>query len=489
MLFNSLEFGIFFLVVASVFYAIPSSYRWAWLLISSCYFYMVFIPAYIVILFLIILTNYIAGRAIQTGKEDFKKTILVVTIIINIGVLAFFKYFNFLNENLRDLACFLHWNYSPHFLSLALPLGLSFHTFQALSYVMEVYRKRFEAEEHFGIFATYVMFFPQLVAGPIERPQALLPQFRREAPFNSSQISIGLKLMAWGLFKKVVIADHLSIAVNTVYLNQKNREPLSFVLAAIAFSFQLYCDFSGYSDIARGAAQVMGFKLVRNFNRPYFSKSCTEFWRRWHISLSEWLRDYLFTPLLVRTRYWGDSGFITSMMVTFFIIGLWHGANWTFVFFGMLQGLALITEWYTQRLRKKIASYFPGRSWDFLGAIYTFSFWTMSLVFFRSPSLTEAFRFLKKIQMEGQTIMIDLFNFSLWKDTLVRMGLSKWEWFLVFFSVIILETVHWLQRRYSISQLLSQCSFPVRLALDYALIISIFCLGNFNKSEFIYFQF
>jgi len=335
MLFNSFTFLIFFPVVVAVYFAIPHRFRWAWLLAASCYFYMAFIPVYIFILFFLIAIDYVAGILIEGAEGTRRKWYLVMSIVANVGMLAVFKYFNFLNANARAVAEVFHWPYGLPALNIILPIGLSFHTFQAMSYTIEVYRGRHKAERHLGIYAIYVMFFPQLVAGPIERPQNLIHQFREVHDFDYDRVTEGVKRMAFGLFMKVVIADRLADYVNPVYNNPYTYEGLTLVIATIFFALQIYCDFAGYSQMAIGAAEVMGFKLMRNFNRPYLSRSISEFWSRWHISLSSWFRDYLYIPLggnRVAPLRW-----YYNLFVTFLLSGLWHGANWTFVIWGALN--------------------------------------------------------------------------------------------------------------------------------------------------------
>ena len=297
MLFNSINFLIFFAIVVALYYVIPKSWRWVLLLVASCYFYMAFIPAYILILFYLVVIDYVMGRLIERTEGGWRKRFLIISIIANVGTLFFFKYFNFFNANAAYLAGVIHWNYPLWILQIALPLGLSFHTFQSLSYVIEVYKKRYPAERHLGIYALYVMFFPQLVAGPIERPQQLLPQLHSLGDFNEARITDGLRIMLWGFFKKVVVADTLGSVVDSIYGNLHTVSGASLALVMVAFALQLYGDFSGYSDIARGTAKVFGVDLVNNFNLPYFSRSITDFWRRWHISLSSWFRDYFYQPL------------------------------------------------------------------------------------------------------------------------------------------------------------------------------------------------
>jgi len=290
MLFNSLHFLIFFAVLFFLYYkVIPDKYRWLLLLLASCYFYMVYIPKFILILLFLITVDYFLGQQIANSTGRKRKFFLILSIIANLGTLFFFKYFNFFNENVASIANLIHWNYSPMILQIALPLGLSFHVFQSLSYVIEVYKGKQTPEKRFGIYALYVMFFPQLVAGPIERPQHLLHQFHEPHSFNITNIRRGLELMLWGFFKKLVIADRAAQIINHVYGDIAGYNGFTVLIAVLLFSYQLYCDFSGYSDIAVGSALVFGYDLTNNFNRPYSSRTMGEFWRRWHISLSNWL--------------------------------------------------------------------------------------------------------------------------------------------------------------------------------------------------------
>ncbi|MBA3733386.1 MBOAT family protein, partial [Patescibacteria group bacterium] len=298
MTFTSIAFVIFIILITFFYYISPAKFRWLILLIGSCYFYMAFVPKYILILFVLIIIDYVLAQKIESSLGTKRKIFFIGSLVSNIGLLFVFKYFNFFNENILNLAHLLHWNYSIGTLSLILPLGLSFHTFQSMSYIIEVYRGNYKAEKHLGIYALYVLFFPQLVAGPIERPEHLLPQLKKDIPFEFSNIVIGLRLMLWGFFKKLVVADRLAISVTYVYAHISNVSGLSIVITIIFFAFQLYADFSGYSDIARGSAKLLGIDVIRNFNQPYFSKSVAEFWRRWHISLSSWFRDYFYFPLV-----------------------------------------------------------------------------------------------------------------------------------------------------------------------------------------------
>jgi alginate O-acetyltransferase complex protein AlgI len=392
MLFNSLTFFVFLPVVAGLYFLLPQRCRWGLLLAASCGFYMYFIPKYILILGFTIVVDYFAGILIEHSQGQRRKWCLGLSIAANVGVLALFKYFDFLNDNLTALAHFLGWQYSLGTLALVLPVGLSFHTFQAMSYTIEVYRGHQRAERHFGIYALYVMFFPQLVAGPIERPQNLLPQFREVHHFDYDRVVSGLKLIAWGLFKKTVVADRLALFVNKVYAEPAQFDGPVLALATVFFAFQIYCDFSGYSDIARGSARILGFRLMQNFDRPYIAQSVAEFWRRWHVSLSTWFRDYVYFPLGgSRVPAWRWSA---NIMAVFLISGLWHGANWTYVVWGALHGFYLVTGTATQPLRERLARAAGlaehASLHRVLKVLCTFVLVCVAWIFFRAPSLSTA---------------------------------------------------------------------------------------------------
>ncbi len=331
MLFNSFSFLVFFIVVTILYWVSSHRTRIYLLLAASCFFYMVFIPMYILILFLTILIDYFAGIYIEkTGsKTRMAKRLLIMSIISTCLVLLVFKYYNFFIDNFLLVCTNFNIKCSITTLKVILPIGLSFHTFQSLSYVIEVYRGKQKAEKDFVVYALYVMFYPQLVAGPIERAAHLIPQFKKHHRFSFENLRIGLLIASWGFFKKVVIADRLSLIVDKVYTSSHTYDGYTCLLSTYFFAFQIYCDFSGYSDIARGIAKIMGYDLMINFNYPYLSKSIREFWNRWHISLSSWFKEYLYIPL------GGNKVSITrnnfNLLFTFLVSGLWHGANWTYV--------------------------------------------------------------------------------------------------------------------------------------------------------------
>ena len=352
MLFNTIEFLLFFPAVTLLFYLLPQRWRWLMLLAASCFFYMWFIPKYIFILLVTIVIDYTAGILIERWADSPKRKrgALVTSIVSTCLVLFIFKYLNFCSANLVAVAQHLVWAHPSHVLNIVLPIGLSFHTFQSLSYVIEVYRGNQRAEHHFGYYSLYVMFYPQLVTGPIERPQNLLRQLRIPQAFQAENLSRGVMLILFGLFAKMVVADNLAVYVDQIYAQPDQFGAAAIALGMVAYSFQIYCDFFGYSTIALGCAKAMGYDLMDNFRAPYLSTSVGEFWHRWHISLSSWFRDYLYIPLggsRVRLSRW-----MLNIMVVFLLSGLWHGASWTFMVWGGLHGLMLLAEGLPHKLRK-----------------------------------------------------------------------------------------------------------------------------------------
>ncbi len=488
MLFNSVEFLIFFPVVTALYFILPHKYRWLLLLVANCIFYMALIPAYILILAATIVVDYIAGIYIEESRGRRKKVWLIVSIVSTCLILFVFKYFNFFNANFTAIASLLHWNYSVKALSIILPVGLSFHTFQSLSYVIEVYRGKQKAERNFGIYALYVMFYPQLVAGPIERPQNLLHQFYEKHNFDYYNVTEGLKKMAWGLFKKVIIADRLAIALNSVYSFPQGHEGLPLLLATVFFAIQIYADFSGYSDIALGAAQVMGFRLMKNFDSPYFSKSIAEFWTRWHISLSTWFRDYVYIPL--GGNRVGKSRWQFNLMLTFLISGLWHGASWTYVIWGVLNGFYLVFSIWTKNIRGKIAAFigiikYP-KLYNLWKVFVTFSLTCFAWILFRAESLSDAWYIATHLFTNWKAV----FNFSQLKTLLPSYGvLGPLDTKIIFASIILLLAVDYWQLSPNFLENFSKKPYWVRWGVYYALVLAIIFYGVFSQSSFIYFQF
>lgn len=470
MLFNSIQFALFFLVVTIVFFLIPHRFRWIHLLIASCVFYCAFVPIYILILFFTILIDYIAGIYIEDAQGAKRKLFLTISLVSNLGVLAFFKYYNFFIENVNALIQTMGLQvHEVPYLNILLPIGLSFHTFQAMSYVIEVYRGNQKAERHLGLYSLYVLFYPQLVAGPIERPQNVLHQFREEKKFDSTEAVSGLQQMIWGLFKKVVVADQLAIYVNSIYNNWEVNNGFTLLFATYCFAFQIYCDFSGYSDIALGAARVMGYRLMTNFSLPYFSKSVTEFWRRWHMSLSSWLKDYLYISL--GGNRLGKWKTYRNLILTMVLGGLWHGASWNFVIWGFLNGIYLSTE--------KLLGTFKVQTTSFLlrlGQVFvTFHLICLTWVFFRANSFKQAIGIL--------TNMVEPIRF--WNLRIQDTGIFAGMTFA--FAILIFVEFFLIRKRGEAIFNMRSMAWSVTWLVGFALLIILF--GVSDGDQFIYFQF
>jgi len=478
MLFNSIEFFVFFPIVVALYYALPHKYRWGLLLISSCYFYMVFIPVYILILGFTIVIDYFAGILLENSQGRKRKIYLIASIIANTGVLAVFKYYNFLNENLTVLLKGFTMENPIPYLSILLPIGLSFHTFQAMSYTIEVYRGNQKAERNFGIYALYVMFFPQLVAGPIERPQHMLHQFHRETQLDFLRIAEGLKHIVWGLFKKVIIADRISEYVNIVYGNPHDYQGPHLLMATFFFTFQIYCDFSGYSSIAIGTARILGINLMENFRRPYLAENIREFWQRWHISLSTWFRDYLYIPL-------GGSkvpllrGFFNTFIV-FLVSGLWHGANWTFVIWGALHGFYMVFAKITQPVRDRINAFTGLDRLPLLLKVVristTFVLASIAWIFFRAASMEDAMYILSHMFRLETVQNLNLFEFSV-------------DMYLSIVLILFLFMVEAFEEKLKLFETIKLSPVFVRWTIYLTSIIALLALGIWKSADFIYFQF
>jgi D-alanyl-lipoteichoic acid acyltransferase DltB (MBOAT superfamily) len=488
MLFNSIEFVIFFILVTGLYFMLPHKFRWFLLLVASCFFYMFFKPVYILILGFTIVIDYYAGILLENEPDKKKKkNYLIMSLVANIGVLAVFKYFNFINDNISDVASYFGYKNQIPYLNILLPIGLSFHTFQAMSYTIEVYRGHQKAERNFGIYSLYVMFYPQLVAGPIERPQNMLHQFHEEHKFDYSAAVSGLRLMLWGMFKKAVIADRLAQVSDIVFDNPYQQSSMAILIGCVFFTFQIYCDFSGYSDIAIGSARIMGFKLMRNFDRPYSATRISEFWRRWHISLSTWFKDYLYIPLggnrvpMARKQ--------VNLFVVFLVSGLWHGADWKFIIWGGLHGFYQVFGNVTESARLKIrqAIGLENIKWlnDNLQRIITFGLVLVAWVFFRASNSKDALYMISKLPgvLAELKMMFVSGTFS------SGLALEKHKMTMCCMAILSMEMVHYLQRRHSISQLIDSKPIVVRWALYYAVVMIIMYFGVFASREFIYFQF
>ena len=491
MLFNSLHFLVFFPIIVGLYYGLPPRWRGPLLLLASYYFYMSWRAAYALLLLATTLVDYYSGyRMSQLPSKRARRPYLYLSLVSNLGTLFVFKYFNFFRDAAGQLAGALALPpFAGPTLELLLPVGVSFYTFQSVGYILDVYQGRLEAERHFGRFALFVAFFPQLVAGPIERGAHMLPQFRRPSAFDYQRVVSGLRLMAWGLFKKVVVADRLALFVNPVFNNPRQHpEGVVLVLATLAFTFQIYGDFSGYTDMARGAARVLGFDFNLNFRQPYRSASVPEFWRRWHISLSSWFRDYLYIPL-GGSRV-APARAYANLLVVFLVSGLWHGANWTFVVWGGLHGLYLVASTWARPARERLAQ-LTGlarhpRLRRTLGVLLTFVLVAYAWIFFRANTLAEALYISRHLfsgwaGLTGRQLGGLLLDFS--QHYRPELALAA------FATVFMLVVEYLLGRQPSPQAWVATRPAALRWAGYVGLALLILYLGIFNSTSFIYFQF
>lgn len=482
--------------MVSVYFLIPPKYRWGLLLIAGFYFYLKTEPLYLVVLLVSILIDYVCAiRMGKTGNQRERKYYLILSLFCNLGLLLVFKYLSFFDSALKDFLQIFSVSYRASFLNIAAPLGISYYTFKKISYVIDVYREHQEPETHLGIFALYVSFFPQVTAGPIDRGRDLLSQFRQAHRFEYSQVVGGLKLMTWGMFKKIVVADRLALVVNPVFDNPSGYEGGSLIIAVFFFSIQIYADFSGYSDIAIGMGRVMGFNLADNFNRPYFAVGITEFWRRWHITLTTWLRDYIFLPIaysssrkLKPLKLWKWSinvesrAYILSVICTMLLCGLWHGAAWTYVLWGGLHGIYLAVSFATRKARKRMRKKWIGKKWKrpyrVLRILFTFIMVTFLWIFFRAASMSDAAYIVSHLFTGLGDFPRILSDGEMLRNVVISL-----------FAVGFLVFVHLFQPHDTVRNMFSRRPLLVRWLMYILLLLAIMNFGVFKDVPFIYTQF
>ncbi len=499
MLFNSYDFMLFFPVVIFIYFIIPKKIRYIWLLLSSYYFYMGWNPKYAILIAISTIITYLSGILLNKLNNSppllhlGKQWVVAGSFITNIGILIFFKYFDFILQNINSILNVFGITAINKPFDIILPVGISFYTFQALSYTMDVYQGKIAAEKNFFRYALFVSFFPQLVAGPIERSKNLLKQIDNIENlhlWNYENITHGITLMLYGLFQKMVIADRVSIIVDNVYDSFWLYGSIELIFATILFAVQVYCDFSSYSLIAMGAAKVMGFELMENFNTPYFSRSIKEFWRRWHISLSTWFRDYLFIPLggsrcsKIR-RY-------RNLMITFLVSGLWHGANWSFIVWGGLHGIYQIIGDLIKPIKNHFNNFFHVKTESFsykLGqALITFVLVDFAWIFFRMDSLINSIKFI-------QSMIIKWNPWGLFDQTLYTLGLNQSEMHILLvalFILLLIDVIHYKYNYLLDVYLDTQClwfKWGSILFLFFFIVIFGIYGPEFDAKQFIYFQF
>lgn len=480
MLFNSLAFGIFLPIVFALYWLLPHKYRWILILIASYYFYMSWNVKYIFLILFTTFISYAAGIMLERETDKSKKRlILAVSLIVCLGILFVFKYLNFAFGLISDVLSVFTINLNPLTLNLVLPVGISFYTFQTLSYVIDVYRGNVNAEHHFGYYAAFISFFPQLVAGPIERTSNLLPQIKAEHKFDYDQATYGMKLMAWGYFKKIVVADTLSQYVSKVYDAPQDFQGFALVIATVFFSIQIYCDFSGYSDIAIGTSKLLGINLMTNFKSPYFSQSIKEFWSRWHISLSTWFRDYVYIPL--GGNRIGKVRHAFNLIVTFLLSGIWHGANITFVVWGLLHGFAQVLE--NALIPKKHIQSNGIVRW--LRVAIVFAFCTFAWIFFVSNSCGDAVYVITHA-FDGISSPMQYIRSGI---NVLHLALHKKEFVMAGFFILTLGAYDFASLKVDLIEKTSHLPSVARNMIYAALLLMILYCKVCTSAEFVYFQF
>jgi len=480
MLFNSIDFAFFLPIVFLLYWFVTQKnlkLQNLLIIVASYLFYGWWDYRFLSLIVFSSLLDYTIGMGLNKYEDKTRrKSLLVLSLLVNLGFLGFFKYYNFFLDNFIDAFSFFGKPISVQGLNIILPVGISFYTFQTLSYTIDVYKKKLEPTKDIISFLAFVSFFPQLVAGPIERASNLLPQFYKKREFVYSHAVDGMRQILWGLFKKVVIADNCAAFANQIFDNYPEHNSSTLVFGALFFTFQIYCDFSGYSDIAIGTSRLFGFNLMKNFAFPYFSRDIAEFWRRWHISLSTWFRDYLYIPL------GGSKGGllkkIRNVFAIFLVSGFWHGANWTFIIWGFLNALYFIPIMLMKKNRVNTNNIAEDRLFptltEFRQVIFTFFLTMIAWVFFRAPSVTDALLYLKGVFNKSILSIPDKLN----------------NWLITLFFIFVLVFVEWIQRDKEHALEIRNSNVPRYFRWSFYVIIFfvIFWFGG-TEQDFIYFQF
>ena len=479
MLFNSFAYAVFLPCVFILYWILPHKFRWPLLLVASYWFYMSWNAAYVVLIASTTLVSWLCALCMEkTGSKKLKKLSVAAALLVSLGILFVFKYYNFSLGILESLSASIR---IPR-LDVLLPVGISFYTFQTLSYVIDVYRGKTKAEKNLGIYATFVSFFPQLVAGPIERSSNLMPQITSEKHFDYSSAAYGIRLILWGLYKKMMIADNLAVYVDRVFSNVHGYTGCSLLVAVLFFSVQIYCDFSGYSDIARGSAKLLGIDLMENFRSPYFSSGIREFWSRWHISLSTWFRDYVYIPM--GGNRVSKPRVILNTLVTFLVSGLWHGANITFIVWGGIHGLGQVCENALGLNRKKERGHIKLRR--ILGVPFVFVFVTVAWIFFRASSIQDALYVLSKIPNGFEFSRLSAYFTSGIDAVLLNWGIIRRFVLLCFIPLTLYD---YFSLKTDVCGWLGNRNPVIRYAYIFAVIVVILMYGYVGQSTFVYFQF
>jgi alginate O-acetyltransferase complex protein AlgI len=481
MLFNSINYFLFLISLFLVIYIIPNKFRWILLLSASIFFYVIvgsvnniYVPV------IIILSTFIFGILIEKASSSVRKKVYFLSgLFVNLSLLVFFKYINFFISTFFDLLNFIHHpilvgqvvKNSSLILRLVVPLGISYITFQAIGYLIEINRGNQISEKNPGLFATYLLFFPKLLSGPIERAHNFLPQLHQQHIFEYDKVVEGFKRILWGLFLKLVVANRIPIYTNAVFDYSEQHSGITLLIASVFYTIQMFADFAGYTQIAIGSAKILGYQLMENFDRPFIAKSVSEFWRRWHISLSSWVNEYIYNPIVTNRRNWNKWAVVSAAMITFLVLGFWHGANWTFIIFGFLQGLILSVEFFSRRFRKRVRNLIPSWLNTILGRTFVFAYFCFSLIFFRADSIKEALYFIGKIFTSSGSIYL---------ATSADFILS------LFFGIITLIALNIKREQWSV--LYGKSQF-FNIAGIVSIVITILLFGVFDGGQFIYVQF
>lgn len=464
MLFNSLSYIIFLPLVVLVYYLMPAKYRWTLLLACSYFFYMCWKPEYILLIITSTLVVFYSGKKISESKtKKQKNTYLLLSLVVNLGILFFFKYYNFSVYNLQFILNEFNIVANIPLFKILLPVGISFYTFQAISYTADIYLDKIKPEKHLGYFALYITYFPQLVAGPIERYNDLMPQFKQKLDVNYPNLRYGINKILLGLFKKVVVADTLSLYVDYVFFNADTSNGLQLYVGLVFFAIQMFCDFSGYSDIAIGSARLMGIRLTENFNKPFKALSVNEYWQRWHISLTNWIRDYIFYPIM----YSRPKQFFFNTIIVFLAIGIWHGANINFIIFGLIHGVFTILQYGYSRL--SFMPQFKSKLGIVTRWVFNVNLLIFTAVFFRAKTLDQALTILHRIFTEFTLNIRELF-----------IGISPFDMALNVFLISLLGATAFFNK---------ELRFKKNFVFIGICLILILLFGQNKEVQFIYFQF
>lgn len=479
MIFSTLEFFMFIVVLLFLYYNVKKQHQWFLLLLASTAFLAYLSVNFLIYTYLIIGLNYTLGLLID--RQSIKKRrflFYIAGIVLNIGQLVFFKYINFLIDNVNNLLGIFEMQHAVQYLNLIIPVGISYYTFEGIGYLIEVYRGSEKPEKHFGLFASYILFFPKLLAGPIERSKSFLPALKKSYSLDRGLFYDGLIQIFWGLFKKLVVADRLVILINSVYGNVEGFSGVPLIITLVLQVFHIYCDFSGYTDIAIGIGKLFGLQLSNNFDRPLFAQNVSMFWRKWHMTLSNWCNDYIFKRILLKRMRWKKWAAVYGVFVTFLIIGIWHGSGWNFIILGAMQGVAINYEFFTKRKRLQIANKLNPYWVKFFSRVMVFFFFAFTLVFFNAKSTADASYFITH-----------LFQGLEFRLTGYDMGMTHTDHLIAMIGIMIVLAFDYMNEKGLVIREVLKNKPVLRWSLYYGLVIVVLMFGKFAASDFVYFQF